>query len=233
MDVLVVAAVSAGYFFGFEDGDTSGPDETGDGLLDLCVGESFYGVGVIGDSVEGAATGDDGDTDAIDLRVEKIFTMAFGVHPESVNALRRGSHGDVFFNEAEVRAGVGGAGGEIGRVGVLVRDGAFGGHAQTVLSGSCGECGIPGEGVESGFSAGAVGGVEEDLSFRLNALDRLRPLGDCERGEDEREQQGDEGDKDSQERWCKQQFAGEARAQFPLVWIEIQRASPFKSRYVC
>ena len=181
VDMFVASAVSAGHFFVFKDGDSRGADESCDRLLNLGMGENFDGACVICDCVECAAAGDNCDADTIDLRVEKIFAMAFGAHPENMNALGRSGHGNVFFNEAEMSAGMGGALGEVGFAIVLVRDGALGGHAQTVLTRGGGEGWIPSERAETGFSAGAIGGVEENLSFGLNAL------GVCERREDERE----------------------------------------------
>ena len=218
VDMFVAGAVFAGHFFVFKDGDSRGTDEAGDSFFNLGMGKNFDGACVICDGVECATAGDDGDADAIDLRVEQIFAMAFRVHPERVNALGCGGDSDVFFNEAEMRAGVRGALGEVGFVKVLVRDGALGSHAQTMLAGGSGEGWIPSERAETGFSAGAIGGVEEDLSFGLNAL------GIGERRENEREKQRDESDNGGQERWRQQQRAGEARSQFPLIWIEIQRA---------
>jgi hypothetical protein len=49
---------------------------------------------------------DDGDADVIDLRAEQVLAVAFGMHPFVVNLPGAMAESDVFFNEAEVNAGL-------------------------------------------------------------------------------------------------------------------------------
>jgi hypothetical protein len=80
--------------------------------LDAIEGED--GVGVVGDGVENTAGGDDGDADAVHVGAEEIGAMAGRVHPLVLNAFGRRADGDIFFNEAEVSAGLRRAAGDIG-----------------------------------------------------------------------------------------------------------------------
>ncbi len=141
--------------------DAAGADEGSDLGLDLAAIEREDGVRVVGDGVENAARGDDGDADAVDFGTEEIGAMAGRVHPLVLNAFGRRADGDVFFNEAEVGSGLRGAAGDIEFAGVAVGDRPFERHAAAMGESGLSEIGVPIDGADAGLGAGLVGESEQ------------------------------------------------------------------------
>lgn len=146
-----------------KDLDAARADEGGDLGFDLAAIEGEDGVGVIGDGVENAAGGDDSDANAVDVGAEEIGAMAGRVHPLVFNAFGRRADGDVFFNQAEVGAGLSGSAGEVGLAGVAVRDGSLESHTAAMGESGLGEIGVPVNGADAGLRAVLVGEKEQLL----------------------------------------------------------------------
>ena len=100
-------------------------DDAGDGVFLLGNGESFDRAGEIFDGVELMFTGDDRDANRVDLGIEQVGTVTFGVHPEVVDDDGSWSLAYVFADKAEVCSSVGSSLGEFGLVGELVGDGGM------------------------------------------------------------------------------------------------------------
>jgi len=108
------------------------------GLL-LVEAERFYRAGEVFNSVELVVADDDGDSYGVDIGVEDVFAVPFGVHPEAMNDWCIRGFGDVFGDKAEVSARVGSADGEFGFSGKLVGDVGVFGHLLGVVEGGLGK----------------------------------------------------------------------------------------------
>ena len=126
-----------------DDGDAALNEEICNFSFDLFGGEHGDGFGVVGHGVQAVRGIDDSDADGVDVGIDEIGVVMFGVHPLVVDGLWQWGDGDILFNEREVDAGGGGAGGEVWLAGKLMGDGVLGGDALGVKACSNREGGVP------------------------------------------------------------------------------------------
>ncbi len=156
-DAVVGFAGGARLRVAAQDQDTVLVDEIGNARLDLRWGKNLHAACVVRSGIEHAASGNDGDADAIDFRVQQIGAMAGGVHPLGVNLRGVRTNGHVLFNQVKVRAGLAGSCGKVRLPTVPMSDRPFGGHAHAVLAGGGGERLIPLELSGAILRAGVIG----------------------------------------------------------------------------
>ena len=106
---------------------------------------------------------DDGDSDGVQIRSEKVGAVRGRVHPLRVDADDGGTLGDIFGNGAEACSGLARAVLHGRLAGKLVRELIHLGHAQGVLMGSGGQRGIPTQRRQARSRAIAIGGVQQSL----------------------------------------------------------------------
>ena len=153
-----------------QDGDTALLKQIANRGFHLSLRQRRYDTLVVGYSIKIISAGHYGDAHPIHIRVQQVAAVAGRVHPPIVNRGRRRRKGNILLDEAEVSAGLCGARREVEFARILMGDGSFGCHAQTMLAGGCSQCRVPLERRSPSRGARLIGQSEQLLSFRLKNL---------------------------------------------------------------
>ena len=104
-----------------------------------------------------------GDANGVDVGIQKVCTVTFGVHPEVVDHSGVGCFGYVFRDEAEMCARPGSADGKVGFTGKLMGDLGVRCHLAGMVESCLGENGVPMERWKAVGCSILIGGGEEIL----------------------------------------------------------------------
>jgi len=164
----------------------------GYGLLLFVETKRLDGAGEVFHRKKLMIAGDDRDANGVDVGIQEVFAVTFGVHPEVVNHGGVGCFGYVFRNETEVRTGTGSADGKVGFAGKLVGDFSVSGHFAGMVASCLSENGVAMERWEALSGSSLIGGGEEVLLGYIRHRCCLlggrtsgkRDGGDCEKHND-------------------------------------------------
>jgi hypothetical protein len=104
-----------------------------------------------------------GDANGVDVGIQKVCAVTFGVHPEVVDHSGVGGFGYVFRDETEACAGPGSADGKIGFAGKLMGDLVVSRHLAGMVESCLGENGVAMERWKAMGGSVLIGGGEEVL----------------------------------------------------------------------
>ena len=140
---LVCDASSSGSGRIAQNGNPAATQQASNRSFHLGLREHRYGSLIVGNRIKYAAISDYSYTNAINLGIQQIGTVVGGVHPPAVHIGGCRTNRHALCNEAEVRSGPPDSLRNSWLASILMLDGFFGSHAQTVLTGSLGDRRVP------------------------------------------------------------------------------------------